>query len=288
MLFWSGQSVSEIGSAVTVLALPLAAVAILRASTFSVDVLSAMTTGPHSWRSRCPPGGGPRAQARPWHGTTAGLSFARRGRSCARSSPCTGTANLFGSMMAALEIIFLVRVLHVRPAYTGYRWSRSPHLAGRLAGRRRARHRARIGPARINLGLHPRPGGLAALLIPLAQPGSWASCYVVGLGRSLCLPRVLYNVAQVSATGRRSARRRTTWDGMNAAGPLDRLGHPAPGRPSRRRPGQRDRESSRALWAGAAGAWASGLWVFFSPLRGMRDIPARPAAGSPTGHRGQR
>ena len=32
---------------------------------------------------------------------------------------CTGTANLFGSMGMALEIVFLVRVLRVRPADTG-------------------------------------------------------------------------------------------------------------------------------------------------------------------------
>ena len=32
---------------------------------------------------------------------------------------CTGTANLFGAMALSLEIIFLVRVLHVRAAGTG-------------------------------------------------------------------------------------------------------------------------------------------------------------------------
>jgi hypothetical protein len=34
---------------------------------------------------------------------------------------CTATANLFGSMSGALGIVFLVRVLHVRPAETGAR-----------------------------------------------------------------------------------------------------------------------------------------------------------------------
>ena len=32
---------------------------------------------------------------------------------------CTGTANLFGSMGTALEIVFLIRVLRIRPADTG-------------------------------------------------------------------------------------------------------------------------------------------------------------------------
>jgi hypothetical protein len=26
------------------------------------------------------------------------------------------------------------------------------------------------------------------------------------------------------------------------------------------------------LWIGFAGSWAAGWWVFFSPLRGMRDF----------------
>jgi hypothetical protein len=55
------------------------------------------------------------------------------------------------------------------------------------------------------------------------------------------------------------------------------------------------------LWIGMAGSWAAGLWVLFSPLRGMRDVPgpgeeygagwiARPRPGrSPgPGRRGRR
>ena len=42
-----------------------------------------------------------------------------------------------------------------------------------------------------------------------------------------------------------------------------------------------------ALWVAAAGSSAAGLWVFFSPLRHMRDVPVRgvpqphPAALTP-------
>jgi len=40
------------------------------------------------------------------------------------------------------------------------------------------------------------------------------------------------------------------------------------------------------LWVAALGAWAAGLWVFFSPLRRMRDVPVAawrrlPPAGGP-------
>src|SRR5712692_4302824 len=44
MLLWTGQSVSEIGSAVTFVALPLAAVVLLHATTFQVGLLSGAGT----------------------------------------------------------------------------------------------------------------------------------------------------------------------------------------------------------------------------------------------------
>jgi MFS family permease len=44
MLLWGGQTVSEMGSAVTMVALPLVAVVVLKASTFQVGLLTAATT----------------------------------------------------------------------------------------------------------------------------------------------------------------------------------------------------------------------------------------------------
>ena len=44
MLLWGGQTVSELGSAVTLLALPLTAVVVLHASTLQVGVLTASAT----------------------------------------------------------------------------------------------------------------------------------------------------------------------------------------------------------------------------------------------------
>ncbi|HEY1621353.1 MAG TPA: hypothetical protein VGG25_27265, partial [Streptosporangiaceae bacterium] len=34
------------------------------------------------------------------------------------------------------------------------------------------------------------------------------------------------------------------------------------------------------VWIGVTGSWLAGLWVYFSPLRTMRDIPAPPAPGA--------
>ena len=48
-----------------------------------------------------------------------GLSFVLRHPILRKIVACTGTANLFGGMAAAIEIIFLVRLLHVRPAEHG-------------------------------------------------------------------------------------------------------------------------------------------------------------------------
>src|SRR5215471_18337089 len=44
LLLWTGQSISEIGSAVTIVALPLAAVVLLHATTFEVGLLAAAGT----------------------------------------------------------------------------------------------------------------------------------------------------------------------------------------------------------------------------------------------------
>ena len=30
----------------------------------------------------------------------------------------------------------------------------------------------------------------------------------------------------------------------------------------------------QTIWIGVSGIWLSGFWVFFSPLRRMRDIPS--------------
>ena len=44
LLLWTGQSVSEMGSAITQLALPLTAVVVLHASTFQVGLLTSAAT----------------------------------------------------------------------------------------------------------------------------------------------------------------------------------------------------------------------------------------------------
>jgi hypothetical protein len=52
LLLWGGQTVSEMGSAVTQLALPLIAVVVLGASTFEVGLLTAAASCLSCWPSR--------------------------------------------------------------------------------------------------------------------------------------------------------------------------------------------------------------------------------------------
>ena len=64
-----------------------------------------------------PPPGGQRQNLRAE--IAEGLRFVFRDPILLKIIACTGTANLFGAMALSLEIIFLVRVLHVRAAGTG-------------------------------------------------------------------------------------------------------------------------------------------------------------------------
>ena len=226
---------------------------------------------------------GRRTAPGPWRELTAGLSFAFREPILRRIVACTSTANLFGSMIAALEIIFLVRVLHVRPAYTGLVFALAA-LGGVAGGAASGPLSRWIGSARIIwvsiLGLGP-----ASLLIPLAQPGTGVVLYVVGWA-SYAFSGVLYNVAQLSyrqaicppeLLGRMNAAVRwIVWGTLPLGGLLGgALGSLIGIRPT--------------LWVAAVGAWASGLWVFFSPLRTMRDVPVpawRRPPGIPAGGEG--
>ncbi|MDA8320823.1 MAG: MFS transporter [Actinomycetota bacterium] len=62
-LFWTGESISEVGNSVTVVVLPLVAIETLHATTFTVTLLTAMTWLPWvvvgvpagAWIDRLPP-----------------------------------------------------------------------------------------------------------------------------------------------------------------------------------------------------------------------------------------
>lgn len=185
---------------------------------------------------------------------------------------CTGTGNLFAGMTAALAMVFLVRDLHVGPALTGLILAGSA-IGGILGGMFAGRLAERIGSARIiwvSMLVFSAPQIVAAaawegwgtLLFPLG----WA---ITGFAY------MVYNIAQV--TYRQSVTPPELMGRMNAAVrwvvwgtmPIGSLLGGALGTLIGVRP---------ALVVAFIGSWAAGWFVFFSPLRRMRDIP-RPEAG---------
>ena len=158
-----------------------------------------------------------------------GLSFVLRHPILRKIAACTGTANLFGSMGMALEIVFLIRVLRVRPADAGLLIAVAS-LGGVAGGLLAGRLGRRIGSARI-VWYSMLVFGFPQLLIPLAAPGWRVAAFAVGMAAFLLLRRGLQRGAGQLPAGDLPAP---------AAGPDERgdplggLGHDPDRRPARR------------------------------------------------------
>jgi MFS family permease len=212
-----------------------------------------------------------------------GLSFVLRHPVLRKIVACTGTANLFGSMAIALEIVFLVRVLRVRPADTGLLIAVAS-LGGVAGGLLAGRLGRLIGSARI-IWFSMLVLGFPELLIPLAAPGWRIVAFPAGMA-CFSFAAVVYNVAQVSyrqaicpprLLGRMNAAVRwVVWGTL----PLGAVIGGALGALIGVRP---------TLWIAYIGSWAAGWWVYFSPLRRQRDFELEdhraPGSGLP-GHGG--
>ena len=210
----------------------------------------------------------------------AGLSFVSGHKILRKIAACTGTANLFGSMSGALQIIFLVRVLGVPPADTGLLISVGS-LGGILGGVLSGRLSRWIGTARIiwfSVGVF----GVIPIVIPLAEPGPRLVLFPIGIA-GLSFTVVLYNIAQLSyrqlicpphLLGRMNAAMRwVVWGTLPLGGLLGGVFGSLFG-------------IRTTIWIAVIGMWAAALWVFFSPLRTLRDIPAEAipgASGPPDG-----
>ncbi|MGW1895252.1 MFS transporter [Streptomyces sp. NPDC002004] len=196
-----------------------------------------------------------------------GLRFVVKHRILRKVVACTGTANLFSGMSSALAMVFLIRVLHVLPALTGLIMAGAA-VGGIAGGVFAGRLAKKIGSARViwvSMVVFSAPQVVAAaawrgwgvVLFPLG----WAIAYFAGM---------VYNVAQVSyrqsvtppeLMGRMNAAVRwVVWGTLPLGGILGGvLGTLIGVRP--------------ALWLAFIGSWAAGWFVFFSPLRRMRDVP---------------
>ncbi|MFD7873953.1 MFS transporter [Streptomyces sp. NPDC059766] len=181
---------------------------------------------------------------------------------------CTGTANLFSGMSTAVEMVFFVRVLHLPPALIGL-ITAGTAVGGIVGGAFAGRLARKIGSARIiwmSMLVFSAPQivavaawrGWGVLLVPLG----WGTAYFAGM---------VYNVAQLSyrqsvtppeLMGRMNAAVRwVVWGTLPLGGILGGvLGTQIGVRPT--------------LAVALVGSWAAGWFVFFSPLRHLRDVPA--------------
>lgn len=200
----------------------------------------------------------------------AGLRFVLTNKVLRKIAACTGTSNLFGSMSATLEIIFLVRVVHVRPTEVGVLFSIGS-LGGIAGGIVSGRLSKWIGNARI-IWFSVLVFGAVPIVMPLTATG-WRLALFPIAGFGLSFAAVVYNIAQISyrqiitppeLLGRMNAAIRwIVWGTLPLGGLIGGILGSATVlgvRPT--------------LWLGVVGSWAAGFWVLFSPLRGLRDIPA--------------
>lgn len=179
---------------------------------------------------------------------------------------CSGISNFFSSMLSALGLIFLVRVLHASPGYLGIILSLSA-VGGIVAGFVAKQLSKKIGSARI-IWLSQLGFQAPMFLIPLARPGWGALLYAAGLF-SFGFGAVVYNISQVSyrqaitppeMLGRMNASVRfLVWGTIPLGAALGGvLGSLIGVRPT--------------IWVSVAGCWSSGLWLIFSPLRRLRNV----------------
>ncbi|MER7444019.1 MFS transporter [Micromonospora avicenniae] len=197
----------------------------------------------------------------------AGLSFVFRHPIMPRLVAASASLNLFSQMIFALAVLYLVRDLHLREQTVGAVMALTT-LGGVAGGLLSARLARLVGTARI-IWIAPLGLGWTVLLVPAARPGWGPVAYTVGMAGMGAL-FAIYNAAAVSyrqgacppeLLGRMTASVRWVIFGVMPVGALagGLLGSWLGVRPT--------------LWIAAAGVWASGLWLYFSPLRLERDLP---------------
>jgi predicted MFS family arabinose efflux permease len=187
---------------------------------------------------------------------------------------CTATANFGSGAFGALEVVFLVRTLHARPAVVGAVLGLAA-VGGVVGGVLAGPLTRWIGSARV-IWLSLLAAAPLGFLMPLATPGWGVLLYAVGWG-SFSASGVVYNTAQLSyrqsicppgLLGRLNASVR--WIAWGAI-PLGSVVGGALATALGVRP---------ALWIGLSLTAVAPLWVLCSPLRTMRDVPAPVVASA--------
>lgn len=198
-----------------------------------------------------------------------GLRYVTRHPMLKKIAACTGTSNFGNSMGTAVLTVFLVRELDYSPSLLGLVFSLGSigFLVGSLVA---ARLTQRFGLGTTIIG-GAFFGGFGALLLPLAPHSKAISVPLVVVSwfiTGLAVP--IYNIGQVSLRqaitparlqGRMNASMRfIVWGTM----PLGALVGGALGGPLGLR---------QTIALGALINFSCFLWVLFSPVRGLKEIP---------------
>ncbi|WBB70285.1 MFS transporter [Micromonospora sp. WMMD812] len=204
---------------------------------------------------------------------TDGLRFIRRQPILVSILACTTTSNFFVMAAGSIEVTFMLRELHASSVQVGLVFSVSA-VGGLVVGALAGRLSAWIGSARVIWVAMTVPGPFY-LLMPLARPGWGVLLYGVGLA-AFSANAVLFNVAAM--TYRQRITPAAILGRVNAAFlwicfgviPLGALVGGTLGTALGLRP---------ALWICVLGTWSACLFLLFSPLRTMKDMP-EPAVSS--------
>ncbi|MEU7168248.1 MFS transporter [Streptomyces morookaense] len=196
-----------------------------------------------------------------------GMAFVRRHAVLRRLLLCTSVSNFFVMALSSIAVTFMLRELHAPAAAVGLVFSLGA-VGGLLTGAFAHRISARVGTARIVWVSMLAPGPLY-FLMPLAQPGRGLALYGIGL-TALSANAVLFNTAAISyrqtvcppgLQNRVNAVYLWVSYGVIPFGSLfgGMLGTAAGLKPT--------------LWVCVLGMWSASLFVVFSPLRRLRDVP---------------
>lgn len=195
-----------------------------------------------------------------------GLTFIAHRPVLRKTTAWLAAGNLFIAMQIALNLLFLVRILHVRPALAGLVTALGI-LGGIMGGMLVAPIIRHIGSARI-MWLCPLVFGAPSLLLPLAEPGWRIALFVLGYGVSnfssaiSSASQIAYrqSVCPPELRGRMNAASRwIIWGILPIGGLLGGILGSTIGIRS-------------SIWIAYGGLWAARFLVFFSPLRHVRDV----------------
>ena len=209
------------------------------------------------------------AEPRPkmWPQVKEGLAWVVGNRNLRAVAGCTGTSNFCSSLMFAIVILYMVRVLHLSSLEVGavFAVGSAGSIVGALLANR-AGNALGVGTAIVCTAVIFSFGGLAYPLAPQSFPLPVLMAGQVLFGFSA----VAYNILQVSyrqaitperLQGRMNAAMRwIVWGTI----PLGTLAGGAIAQAT---------SLHTALWVGAVLGTPTFLWVLLSPLRSVREMP---------------